>query len=84
MDPHDSIMGAANYLSASGAPGEIDRALYAYNPAPEYVRAVRLYTRQITRDRRNFFDYYFWQVFFATTEGDVVLADPQMRAVLNE
>ena len=39
-DPHDAILGAANYLHAAGAPGDIGRALYAYNPSPYYVDAV--------------------------------------------
>ncbi len=42
-DPHDAIMGAANYLSASGAPGDLTGALYAYNPSDLYVRAVLSY-----------------------------------------
>ena len=37
-DPRDAIMGAANYLRASGAPGNYRRALYAYNPSTLYVR----------------------------------------------
>ena len=32
-DPHDAILGAANYLRASGAPGDLRRALFAYNHA---------------------------------------------------
>ena len=32
-DPRDAILGAANYLRASGAPGDLRGALYAYNPS---------------------------------------------------
>jgi membrane-bound lytic murein transglycosylase B len=39
-DPHDAILGAANYLHASGAPENDRVALYRYNPVPEYVDAV--------------------------------------------
>src|SRR5207253_1187355 len=38
--PHDAILGAANYLRASGAPHDIRAALHAYNPSPLYVDAV--------------------------------------------
>jgi membrane-bound lytic murein transglycosylase B len=61
-DPNDAIMGAANYLSASGAPGDEQRALYAYNPSPHYVRAISLYARRIRRDVRAFYAYYAWDV----------------------
>lgn len=39
-DPHDAILGAANYLRASGAPRNLGRALYAYNRSSLYVEAV--------------------------------------------
>ena len=40
-DPRDAILGAANYLRASGAPRNYRRALYAYNHSRLYVEAVR-------------------------------------------
>jgi soluble lytic murein transglycosylase-like protein len=49
-DPRDAIMGAANYLRASGAPRDYRRALYAYNPSPLYVRTVRMYANRMARD----------------------------------
>ena len=51
-DPRDAIMGAANYLHASGAPRDCARALYAYNPSSLYVSTVRLYARRIAREPR--------------------------------
>jgi membrane-bound lytic murein transglycosylase B len=51
-EPRDAIMGAANYLRASGAPRDYARALYAYNPSSLYVRTVRLYARRMARDPR--------------------------------
>lgn len=39
-DPADAIYGAANYLRASGAPGDLHRAIYAYNHAGWYVEEV--------------------------------------------
>jgi membrane-bound lytic murein transglycosylase B len=68
-DPRDAIMGAANYLRASGAPGDYRRALYAYNPSRLYVSAVLNHARRLTRDRRAFYAYYAWQVFVRTRNG---------------
>jgi hypothetical protein len=39
-DPADAILGAANYLHASGAPGDYRRAIFAYNHAEWYVDEV--------------------------------------------
>jgi hypothetical protein len=75
-DPHDAILGAANYLHASGAPGNYRVALYHYNPVPEYVDAVMRYARQMTRDPRTFYAFYNWQVFVLTKHGDLRLTGP--------
>jgi membrane-bound lytic murein transglycosylase B len=61
-DPRDAILGAANYLHASGAPGDEGGALFAYNPSPAYVRAISLYAKRIRRDHRAFYAYWAWQV----------------------
>ena len=63
-DPRDAIMGAANYLRASGAPRNYRRALYAYNPTPLYVDAVRRYARRIATDPRAFYAFHAWSVFW--------------------
>ena len=76
MDPRDSILGAARYLRASGAPGDMRGALFAYNRSYAYVDAIQIYAREIKRDPRNFYAYYFWQVFVRTTKGDVQLTGP--------
>jgi cell wall-associated NlpC family hydrolase len=39
-DPVDAIFSAANYLKASGAPGNDEAALYAYNHSETYVQQV--------------------------------------------
>jgi hypothetical protein len=39
-DPADAVPGAANYLEASGAPGDWKKALFAYNHADWYVKDV--------------------------------------------
>jgi hypothetical protein len=75
-DPHDSILGAANYLHASGAPERERQALYAYNHAWEYVDAIQSYADQIRKDPRNYYAYYHWQVFVLSTKGPVRLTGP--------
>jgi soluble lytic murein transglycosylase-like protein len=75
-DPRDAILGAANYLHASGAPGDVRRALYAYNPSAHYVNAVMAYADRIRRDRRALFSYYAWQVYVRTTEGTRRITGP--------
>jgi Transglycosylase SLT domain len=39
-NPADAIVSAANYLAASGAPDDLEAALYAYNPSQAYVAEV--------------------------------------------
>ena len=68
-DPRDAIMGAANYLRASGAPRRLGRALFAYNPSRLYVRAVRGYARRIRRRPQALYAFHSWQIFVRTTRG---------------
>jgi soluble lytic murein transglycosylase-like protein len=68
-DPHDAILGAANYLHANGAPRNNRRALLRYNPSPLYVDAVLRYARRIRTDRRSFYEFYAQQVFVRTRSG---------------
>jgi membrane-bound lytic murein transglycosylase B len=75
-DPRDAIMGAANYLHASGAPGDSAQALYAYNPSDAYVRAVLRYAHAISRDRHRYFGFHSWQVFVNTPDGIVRITGP--------
>jgi membrane-bound lytic murein transglycosylase B len=75
-DPHDAILGAANYLHANGAPRRAWAALYRYNPSSLYVEAVLRYARQMTRDPRAYYAYYSWQVFQRTPSGDRRLTGP--------
>jgi membrane-bound lytic murein transglycosylase B len=79
-DPHDAIMGAANYLRASGAPGSYRRALYAYDPAPAYVNAVLAYAHRMRRDPSAYYEYYDWQVFVRTRHGVRRLTGPGLNA----
>jgi len=75
-DPHDAILGAANYLRASGAPGDLRGALFAYNHSARYVDAVLRYARHMRRDLRAYYGYYSWQAFMRTPAGDVRLTGP--------
>lgn len=68
-DPHDAILAAARYLKASGAPADLDRALYAYNHSTAYVRAVRRYAARMRADERTLKTYYAWQVYVRTPSG---------------
>ena len=71
--PRDAIMAAGRYLAASGFASNRDRAVYAYNHANEYVRAVSDYAAVIGGDPAAFAGYYRWDVYYYTTAGDVLL-----------
>jgi transglycosylase-like protein with SLT domain len=71
--PRDSIMAAGRFLAASGFANNPDRAIYAYNHSNNYVRAVDQYASLIASDPAAFATFYRWDVYFATTAGDVLL-----------
>jgi hypothetical protein len=50
-NPADAIYGAANYLRASGAPGDYRAAIYAYNHAWWYVEEVEGWTARYSAPR---------------------------------
>jgi membrane-bound lytic murein transglycosylase B len=68
-DPHDAILGAANFLHAAGARRSLARALHAYNPSRLYVDAVLRYARRMRVDIRAFYVFYSWQVYVRTRSG---------------
>jgi soluble lytic murein transglycosylase-like protein len=72
-DPHDAILAAAKYLKAAGAPGDMAKALYAYNHADAYVKAISDYAEVMKTDPATFRGYYGWQVYVATEDGPVLL-----------
>jgi membrane-bound lytic murein transglycosylase B len=76
QNAHDAILGAANYLRASGAPGDLRNALHHYNPSTAYVDAVLRYARRIGADRTMFYALYSWQVFVKTPRGDRRVTGP--------
>jgi membrane-bound lytic murein transglycosylase B len=75
-DPHDAILGAANFLHASGAPRNLRRALHVYNPSQAYVDAVLRYARRMRVERAMFYELYNWQVFVKTARGDRRVTGP--------
>jgi len=74
-NPHDAILAAGRYLKAHGAPQNMTRAIYAYNPSMLYVHAVQLYAQQMFANDRAFLGYYNWQVYVQTTGGAVLLPE---------
>jgi membrane-bound lytic murein transglycosylase B len=75
-DPHDAILGAANYLHANGAPEDVRGALWHYNPVESYVDAVATYATAIRRDWRMYYTLYCYQVYVLTTRGDRRVTGP--------
>jgi membrane-bound lytic murein transglycosylase B len=71
--PRDSIMAAGRYLAANGFANDRDHAIYRYNHANEYVRAVNQYAALLAADPAAFTGYYRWDVYCGTTAGDVLL-----------
>ena len=71
--PRDAILGAARYLAANGFAGDPDRAIYRYNNANQYVRAVTDFAAVMAADPTTFGSYYLWDVYYFTTAGDVLL-----------
>ena len=66
-DPHDAIVGAANYLAANGARRDERRALLRYNHSTLYADAVSRYASLMARDPDAFYGYYAWRVHFRRT-----------------
>ena len=71
--PRDSILAAGRYLAANGFANDRDHAIYRYNNAHEYVRAVNQYAAVLAADPAAFAGYYRWDVYYYTTAGDVLL-----------
>jgi hypothetical protein len=71
--PRDSIMAAGRYLAANGFSTNRDQAIYRYNHAAQYVRAVNDYAAVLAADPAAFTGFYRWYVYLKTTAGDVML-----------
>ena len=71
--PHDAILAAARYLKAAGAPGDMQRAIFAYNHSLGYVNAVIAYAEVMKADQAALRGYYGWQVYFPTQDGVILM-----------
>jgi hypothetical protein len=71
--PRDSILAAGRYLAANGFAGDPNHAIYRYNHADQYVRAVNDFAAVLAADPAAFAGYYNWDVYYTTTAGDVLL-----------
>ena len=72
-DDHDSILGAARYLKANGAPGNMQKALFAYNHSQAYVNALIDYAEVMKADPAAYRGYHGWLVYYPTVDGPVLL-----------
>jgi membrane-bound lytic murein transglycosylase B len=73
-DPHDAIFAAARYLADRGfARGDVDGALYAYNPTVHYVNAIKAIASVLVTDPGSFAGYYRWDVYYPTSSGVLLL-----------
>jgi len=68
---HDAILAAARLLRSRGAPGDMTRALFAYNNSDHYVKAIVAYAEIIGADERAYRAYHAWQVYY----GDHLLPE---------
>jgi soluble lytic murein transglycosylase-like protein len=74
-DPRDAILGAGRYLRATGAPENMDRAIWWYNHDHEYVDAVQKYAEVMRLDPSAFRGYHGWQVYYVTANGTLLLPE---------
>jgi hypothetical protein len=78
-DPHDAILGAANYLAANdGGTGTVtgagvENALFRYNNHQGYVDGIMAYAAIIERDPRALAGLVNWQIVYLSTIGDLWL-----------
>jgi soluble lytic murein transglycosylase-like protein len=63
MDPHDSILAAARYLSHYGAPYNMRIAIWHYNLDYDYVDAVESFARAYRSDPGWLDRMYYWNTF---------------------
>jgi len=83
-DYRDAILAAGRLLRDHGAPGDMENALWHYNPSDRYVRAVSAYARNIAREPGLYRGYWHWRVLYRHERGTYVLPDgyPRTRPFL--
>jgi hypothetical protein len=72
-DVEDAVMAAGRLLRANGAPGDMDRALFAYNQSSSYVFAVTTYAANMRRAPLAYRGYWHWRVLYRHESGTKVL-----------
>jgi hypothetical protein len=72
-DPRDAIMAAGRYLAASGAPDDLESAVFAYNRSDRYVEAVLAHAAAMEAHDHYLDAYHGWRVYYRTVDGDVRL-----------
>ena len=63
MSAHDSILAAARYLRAAGAPQNYQRALLAYNHDSDYVAAVERFAAALRASHLWLPRLYYWSTY---------------------
>lgn len=71
----DSARAASRYLRASGAPADLDRALFAYNHDRRYVVAVRTYAALLTEHAWLYSGLHSWRVLYRMRSGTVAIEE---------
>lgn len=74
-NPADAIPAAARYLLKHGAPGDMQGALYAYDPTDLYVAAVSAYAQEMQSSMNALYGYYYWPVTVSLTDGYALLPE---------
>jgi membrane-bound lytic murein transglycosylase B len=72
-DSRDAILAAARLLRANGAPDDMRRALWHYNPSAAYTRAVSAYARTMQRSRWAYLGYWHWRVLYSHERATYLL-----------
>jgi membrane-bound lytic murein transglycosylase B len=72
---HDAILAAGRFLHQYGAPRDLARAVFRYNPSAHYVNAVLAYASVMGANPRAYYAYYGWRVYVATSDGEFLLPE---------
>src|SRR5207247_5142951 len=67
-DDHDSILGAARYLKAAGAPDNLHKAVFAYNHSQAYVNAPLDSANAMSAHPSAYRGYTGWQIDLPTRD----------------
>lgn len=74
-DNRDAIFAAARHQRHHGAPGNLDKSLWHYNPSDRYVRSVRGYAQIMQQDPRHYWLYHAWEVYYTSVRGSLLLPE---------